>query len=87
MIQMLKRTLAVCLNRRGNQFNFKIVSLICLMWQYFKIVSRCLVWQCYYVSRYGVNKLEAALSPLVKIGLKSILIFGVPTKANKVDHS
>ena len=34
--------------------------------------------------RYGVNKLESALSPLVKIGLKSVLIFGVPTKANKV---
>ena len=34
--------------------------------------------------RYGVNTLESALSPLVKIGLKSVLIFGVPTKANKV---
>ena len=31
-----------------------------------------------------MNKLESALSPLVKIGLKSVLIFGVPTKANKV---
>ena len=35
-------------------------------------------------NRYGVNKLESALSPLVKIGLKSVLIFGVPTKAIKV---
>ena len=34
-----------------------------------------------------MNKLESALSPLVKIGLKSVLIFGVPTKANKVDDA
>jgi len=33
--------------------------------------------------RYGVNKLEGALSPLVKQGLKAVLIFGVPTKAKK----
>ena len=31
-----------------------------------------------------MNRLESALSPLVKIGLKSVLIFGVPTKAVKV---
>ena len=35
--------------------------------------------------RYGVNKLEAALNPLVKGGLKTVLIFGVPTKAKKVN--
>ena len=34
--------------------------------------------------RYGVNKLEAALTPLMKNGLKAVLIFGVPSKANKV---
>eukprot|EP00731_Ephydatia_muelleri_P036337 Em0238g4a len=33
--------------------------------------------------RYGVNKLKAALEPLVKNGLKAILIFGVPTKLQK----
>lgn len=33
--------------------------------------------------RYGVNKLKAALEPLVENGLKAILIFGVPTKAQK----
>lgn len=33
--------------------------------------------------RYGVNKLEAALEPLVKAGLRAVLIFGVPTKAKK----
>ena len=36
------------------------------------------------VLRFGVNKLEAALNPLVKGGLKTVLIFGVPTKAKKV---
>ena len=35
-------------------------------------------------ARYGVNKLEAALEPLVKAGLRAVLIFGVPTKAKKV---
>lgn len=34
--------------------------------------------------RYGVNQLEAALSPLVNKGLKSVLIFGVPSKIEKV---
>ena len=36
--------------------------------------------------RYGVTKLKAALEPLVTNGLKAILIFGVPTKMQKV-HS
>ncbi|XP_063966237.1 delta-aminolevulinic acid dehydratase-like [Lytechinus pictus] len=31
------------------------------------------------VSRYGVNTLQAALTPLVANGLKSVLLFGVPT--------
>lgn len=33
--------------------------------------------------RYGVNKLEPALRPLVDKGLKSVLIFGVPKSAKK----
>nr|CAE02648.1 delta-aminolevulinic acid dehydratase [Suberites domuncula] len=33
--------------------------------------------------RYGVNKLEGALGPLVKDGLRAVLIFGVPTNAKK----
>ncbi|XP_045621441.1 delta-aminolevulinic acid dehydratase [Procambarus clarkii] len=35
------------------------------------------------VTRYGVNKLEAALKPLVKNGLSSILLFGVPSNMPK----
>ena len=31
-----------------------------------------------------MNKLEGALGPLVKGGLRAVLIFGVPTKAKKV---
>lgn len=46
-----------------------------------------LLFFVYTLGRYGVNKLEGALSPLVKIGLKSVLIFGVPTKANKVGNA
>ncbi|KAM8934770.1 delta-aminolevulinic acid dehydratase [Pelodytes ibericus] len=34
-------------------------------------------------ARYGVNKLEEMLRPLVEDGLKSILIFGVPGKVAK----
>lgn len=34
-------------------------------------------------ARYGVNKLEAMLRPLVEDGLKCILIFGVPTRVAK----
>ncbi|XP_015278592.1 PREDICTED: delta-aminolevulinic acid dehydratase [Gekko japonicus] len=34
-------------------------------------------------ARYGVNKLEEMLRPLVADGLKCVLIFGVPTKAAK----
>ncbi|XP_065916888.1 delta-aminolevulinic acid dehydratase-like [Dysidea avara] len=36
-------------------------------------------------SRYGVNQLEAALTPLVNKGLKSVLIFGVPSNIEKDD--
>lgn len=35
--------------------------------------------------RFGVNKLEAALTPLVQKGLKAVLIFGVPSKIEKVN--
>lgn len=36
------------------------------------------------IHRYGVNKLEAMLRPLVDNGLKCVLIFGVPAKIAKV---
>ncbi|KAF7376270.1 Delta-aminolevulinic acid dehydratase [Mycena sanguinolenta] len=35
-------------------------------------------------SRWGVNKLESFLGPLVKKGLKSVILFGVPMKCEKV---
>ena len=34
--------------------------------------------------RYGVNKLEAAVAPLVENGLKAVLLFGVPENIEKV---
>ncbi|NWR34108.1 HEM2 dehydratase, partial [Tachuris rubrigastra] len=34
-------------------------------------------------ARYGVNKLEGMLQPLVQDGLKCVLIFGVPSKVHK----
>ncbi|KAM9325191.1 delta-aminolevulinic acid dehydratase [Gastrophryne carolinensis] len=36
-------------------------------------------------ARYGVNKLEGLLRPLVEDGLKSVLIFGVPSRVTKDD--
>lgn len=36
------------------------------------------------INRYGVNKLEGMLRPLVENGLKCVLIFGVPAKIAKV---
>ena len=36
------------------------------------------------VSRFGLNTLVDHLTPLVKDGLKSVLIFGVPEKLAKV---
>ena len=36
------------------------------------------------ICRYGINKLQSALSPLVGNGLKSVLIFGVPGNVEKV---
>ncbi|XP_063614144.1 delta-aminolevulinic acid dehydratase-like isoform X1 [Penaeus indicus] len=35
------------------------------------------------VSRYGVNKLVAAVKPLVELGLSSVLLFGVPSNMPK----
>ena len=35
--------------------------------------------------RWGINKLEAFVGPLVKKGLKGVIIFGVPERMNKVD--
>uniref|UniRef100_A0A8C4GUX9 Delta-aminolevulinic acid dehydratase n=1 Tax=Dicentrarchus labrax TaxID=13489 RepID=A0A8C4GUX9_DICLA len=37
-------------------------------------------------ARYGVNKLEGMLRPLVENGLKCVLIFGVPAKIEKDDR-
>ena len=34
--------------------------------------------------RWGVNKLEGFLGPLVQKGLKSVILFGVPLKCEKV---
>ena len=34
--------------------------------------------------RWGVNKLEEFLGPLVKKGLKSVILFGVPLNCEKV---
>ena len=39
----------------------------------------CVVWL-----RYGVNRLEGALAPLVAKGLRAVLLFGVPSKVTKV---
>jgi len=38
-------------------------------------------------SRWGVDRLEELLAPLVKKGLKSVILFGVPLKAEKVGTS
>jgi delta-aminolevulinic acid dehydratase/porphobilinogen synthase len=35
--------------------------------------------------RWGVDRLEEFLTPLVNKGLTSVILFGVPTKAEKVD--
>ena len=35
-------------------------------------------------ARYGINKLRDAIKPLVEKGLKTVLIFGVPEKIQKV---
>lgn len=37
------------------------------------------------VYRFGINKLEAHLTPSIKAGLSSVLLFGVPSKIPK-DH-
>lgn len=42
---------------------------------------------CVPIHRYGVNKLEGMLQPLVDNGLKCVLIFGVPAKIEKVCKS
>ena len=34
--------------------------------------------------RWGINRLEKFLGPLVKTGLKSVILFGVPVKCQKV---
>lgn len=42
------------------------------------------IYYVYSHNRYGVNQLEAVLNPLVENGLKCVLIFGVPSKIQKV---
>nr|XP_009939410.1 PREDICTED: delta-aminolevulinic acid dehydratase [Opisthocomus hoazin] len=42
-----------------------------------------MVTPCPGMARYGVNKLEGMLRPLVEDGLKCVLIFGVPSKLPK----
>ncbi|KAJ7901987.1 hypothetical protein B0H14DRAFT_2669393 [Mycena olivaceomarginata] len=37
-------------------------------------------------SRWGINKLEGFLAPLVKKGLQSVILFGVPMKCNKTTN-
>ena len=37
-------------------------------------------------ARYGIKKLQNFLDPLVKNGLKCVLIFGVPSKLPKVGN-
>lgn len=37
--------------------------------------------------RWGVNKLETFLGPLVQKGLKSVILFGVPLNCQKVRHT
>ena len=34
--------------------------------------------------RWGINKLEGFLGPLVKKGLKGVILFGVPMQMDKV---
>lgn len=48
-----------------------------------QIVIKSLPGQC----RWGVNRLEGFLGPLVKKGLKSVILFGVPEKCEKVMSS
>ena len=37
--------------------------------------------------RWGINKLEGFLGPLVKKGLKSVILFGVPLTCEKVRNA
>lgn len=37
--------------------------------------------------RWGLNKLEGFLAPLVKKGLKGVILFGVPMEMTKVRRS
>lgn len=48
------------------------------------IISFELYILCVFTLRYGINKLEAMLRPLVENSLKCVLIFGVPSKIQKV---
>lgn len=37
------------------------------------------------VCRFGVNRIRGFLEPIVKLGLKSVLLFGVINKSKKVN--
>ena len=45
-----------------------------------QVVIKSLPGQC----RWGVNRIEEFLGPLVKKGLRSVILFGVPEKCEKV---
>lgn len=48
------------------------------------VFFRALRYTCCHPFRYGINKLEAMLRPLVENSLKCVLVFGVPSKVQKV---
>lgn len=76
MYQMLKKIFPAFLSKRGN-FVLSPPS------SHDKNSAPKLLAE-YSVFRYGVNKLEGALQPLVAKGLRAVLIFGVPSNFNKV---
>lgn len=56
-------------------------------------VGGTLAWDLHHFSpftspacRYGVNRLEEMLKPLVEEGLRCVLVFGVPSKVPKVKN-
>lgn len=69
---MLKKTLPAFPSRRGE------------LWVPFDLCTHILRCVRTYVRRYGVNKLEGALRPLVEKGLRAVLVFGVPSNVKKV---
>ena len=72
-------TLTLCLACMFGMYDSCIHACVC-----FKYVCASAYFQSVLYARYGLNKLVEALSPLVEKGLKSVLIFGVPTEIQKV---